>query len=143
LNVRGTFLLSQWIARHSMIPRHYGRIVNVASVAGLSGNPPGPMKTVAYNSSKAAVVNLTRALAGEWGVYGITVNALAPGFFPTKMSGELMEKLGEETLKRVPLQRWGDGQDLKGAALLFASNAGKHVTGQVLAVDGGASAVGG
>jgi NAD(P)-dependent dehydrogenase (short-subunit alcohol dehydrogenase family) len=141
LNVRSMFLLSQQIGRRSMIPRHYGRIINVASVAGLSGNRPGPMKTVAYNASKAAAINLTRALAGEWGVYGITVNALAPGFFPTKMAGVLMEQLGEETRMRVPLQRWGDDQDLKGAALLFASDAGKHITGQVLAVDGGASAV--
>jgi NAD(P)-dependent dehydrogenase (short-subunit alcohol dehydrogenase family) len=141
LNVRGMFLLSQQIARRSMIPRHYGRIINVASVAGLSGNSPGPMKTVAYNASKAAAINLTRALAGEWGVYGITVNALAPGFFPTKLSSGLMEELGEEARKRVPLQRWGDEEDLKGAALLFASDAGKHITGQVLAVDGGFSAV--
>jgi NAD(P)-dependent dehydrogenase (short-subunit alcohol dehydrogenase family) len=141
LNVRGMFLLSQQIGRRSMIPRHYGRIINVASIAGLRGNPPGPMKTLAYNASKAAAINFTRALAGEWGVYGITVNALAPGFFPTKMASQVMEELGEETRKRVPLQRWGDDQDLKGAALLFASDAGKHITGQVLAVDGGASAV--
>lgn len=141
LNVRGMFLLSQQIGRRSMIPRHYGRIINVASVAGLSGNPPGPMKTVAYNASKAAAINLTRALAGEWGVYGITVNAIAPGFFPTKMSGDLMDELGDEARKRVPLQRWGDDQDLKGVSLLFASDASKHITGQVLAVDGGVSAV--
>jgi len=141
LNVRGMFLLSQQIGRRSMIPRRYGRIINVASIAGLSGNVPGPVKTVGYSASKAAAINLTRALAGEWGVYGITINALAPGFFPTKLSSALIEELGDEARKRVPLQRWGDDQDLKGAALLFASDAGKHITGQVLAVDGGASAV--
>lgn len=141
LNVRGAFVLSQQIGRRSMIPQRYGRIINVASIAGLRGNPPGPMKTLAYNASKAAVINFTRALAGEWGVHGITVNALAPGFFPTRMANELIAQLGEEARKRVPLQRWGDDQDLKGAALLFASDAGKHITGQVLAVDGGASAV--
>ena len=141
LNVRGMFLLSQQIGRRSMIPQRYGRIINVASIAGLRGNPPGPMKTVAYNASKAAVINFTRALAGEWGVHGITVNALAPGFFPTRMANEVIEKLGDEMRKRVPLQRFGDDEDLKGAALLFASAAGKHITGQVLAVDGGASAV--
>jgi gluconate 5-dehydrogenase len=81
-------------------------------------------------------------LAGEWGQYGITVNAIAPGFFPSKMTRGLLEKLGaEEMAERAPLRRLGDDEDLKGAALLFASNAGKHITGQTLAVDGGVSAV--
>lgn len=142
LNVRGTFLLTQAIGKRSMIPRRYGRIVIVASVAGLRGNPPGTMKTIAYNTSKGALVNFTRALAGEWGPYGITVNALAPGFFPSKMSRGVLAQLGAENMaKRVPLQRLGDDQDLKGAALLFASDAGKHITGQILAVDGGSVAV--
>ena len=142
LNVRGMFLLTQRIGKRSMIPNHYGRIINVASIAGLRGNPPGAMQTIAYNSSKGAVVNFTRTLAGEWGKYGITVNALAPGFFPSKMTKGLMSSLGEEVLiGHSPLQRLGDDDDLKGAALLFASNAGKHITGQVLAVDGGYTAV--
>jgi len=142
LNVRGMFLLTQQIGKRSMIPNHYGRIINVASIAGLRGNPPGAMQTIAYNSSKGAVVNFTRTLAGEWGRYGITVNALAPGFFPSKMTKGLMSSLGEEVLiGHSPLQRLGDDDDLKGAALLFASNAGKHITGQVLAVDGGYTAV--
>ena len=84
----------------------------------------------------------TRALAGEWGCHGITVNALAPGFFPSKMSQGLIRHLGEEALMgNAPLRRLGDDEDLKGAALLFASDAGKHITGQVLAVDGGYTAV--
>lgn len=142
LNVRGLFLLSQQIARRSMLPRRHGRIINIASIAGLRGNPPGSMQTVAYNSSKAAVINLTRTLAGEWGSRGITVNAIAPGFFPTRMSQGLIDAIGAEHLARAaPLQRLGDGEDLKGALLLFASEAGKHITGQVLAVDGGVSAV--
>ncbi|MBB1087024.1 SDR family oxidoreductase [Lysobacter sp. SG-8] len=142
LNVRGLFLLSQQVARRSMIPRAHGRIINVASIAGLRGNPPGAMKTIAYNSAKGAVVNFTRALAGEWGVHGITVNALAPGFFPSKMSEVLIEKLGEDALMgNAPLRRLGGDEDLKGAALLFASDAGAHITGQVLAVDGGYTAV--
>lgn len=142
LNIRGVFLLTQQIGKRSMIPRRYGRIVNVASVAGLRGNPPGPMQTLAYNTSKGALVNFTRTLAGEWGRYGITVNALAPGFFPSKMSSGLIAAVGEDALVRsTPLQRLGDDEDLKGAVLLFASNAGKHITGQILAVDGGFSAV--
>lgn len=142
LNVRGLFLLTQQVGKRSMIPRRYGRIINVASVAGLRGNPPGSMQTIAYNSSKGAVVNFTRTLAGEWGQYGITVNALAPGVFPSKMSHTLIQSLGEEALLGcTPLRRIGDDEDLKGAALLFASNAGKHITGQILAIDGGASAV--
>lgn len=142
LNVRGLFLLTQKIGKRSMIPHRYGRIINIASIAGLRGNPPGAMQTIAYNSSKGAVVNFTRTLAGEWGKYGITVNALAPGFFPSKMTRGLIDHLGEEALiGHSPLQRLGDDEDLKGAALLFASNAGKHITGQVLAVDGGYTAV--
>lgn len=142
LNIRGLFLLTQQIGKRSMIPRRYGRIVNIASVAGLRGNSPGAMQTIAYNASKGALVNFTRALAGEWGQYGITVNALAPGFFPSKMSSGLIKTLGEAALiGNAPLQRLGDGEDLKGAALLFASDAGKHITGQVLAVDGGYTAV--
>jgi NAD(P)-dependent dehydrogenase (short-subunit alcohol dehydrogenase family) len=142
LNVRSIFLLSQAIAKGSMIPRKYGRIVNVASIAGLRGNAPGTMQTIAYNTSKGALVNFTRTLAGEWGKYGITVNALAPGFFPSKMTRGTLDTVGSDTLaKRAPLQRLGDDQDLKGAALLFASDAGKHITGQILAVDGGVTAI--
>lgn len=142
LNIRSIFLLSQAVGKQSMIPRKYGRIVNVASIAGLSGNGPDSMQTVAYNTSKGAVVNFTRTLAGEWGRYGITVNALAPGFFPSKMTKGVFENFGEDNLaKRAPLQRIGDDEDLKGAALLFASDASKHITGQILAVDGGVSAV--
>ncbi|MBP0632300.1 MULTISPECIES: SDR family oxidoreductase [unclassified Cupriavidus] len=142
LNIRGLFLLSQRIGKLSMIPRRYGRIINVASIAGLAGNPPGSMETIAYNTSKGAVVNFTRTLAGEWGEHNITVNALAPGFFPSKMTKGSLERMGVEAMcAGVPLHRLGDDEDLKGAALLFASDAGKHITGQILAVDGGVSAV--
>lgn len=141
LNVRSMFLLSQAIGRACMIPRRKGRIINVASIAGLGGNSV-EMKTVAYNTSKAAAINFTRALAGEWGAYGITVNAIAPGFFPSKMTRGLLDRLGaDEMASHAPLRRLGDDDDLKGVALLFASAAGKHITGQVLAVDGGVSAV--
>ena len=141
LNVRSLFLMSQAIGRLSMIPRRSGRIVNIASIAGLAGNP-ALMTTIAYNTSKGAVVNFTRALAGEWGVHGITVNAIAPGFFPSKMTQGMLDRVGVATLaERAPLRRIGDDDDLKGAALLFASAAGKHITGQILAVDGGVSAI--
>jgi NAD(P)-dependent dehydrogenase (short-subunit alcohol dehydrogenase family) len=139
LNLRSVFLFSQYVARHSMIPRRDGRIVMMASIAGLSGNSAG-FETVAYNASKGGVVNLTRALAAEWGEHGITVNAIAPGFFPSKMTHGTLERLGAEALAaRAPLRRLGDDDDLKGAALLFATRAGKHITGQILAIDGGVS----
>jgi NAD(P)-dependent dehydrogenase (short-subunit alcohol dehydrogenase family) len=141
LNVRSIFLLSQTVGKLSMIPRKYGRIVNVASIAGLKGNAPGSQQTIAYNTSKGAVVNFTRTLAGEWGKHGITVNAIAPGMFPSKMTKGTLEKLGVDNLtKRIPLQRIGDDEDLKGVTLLFASDAGKHITGQIVAVDGGLTA---
>ncbi len=141
LNVRGYFLLSQAIAKHSMMGRKQGRIINIASIAGLGGNPAG-MKTIAYNTSKGAVINFTRALAGEWGEHGITVNAICPGFFKTKMATALIESLGEEAMKaHAPLRRLGDDEDLKGITLLYASDAGKHITGQWMAVDGGVSAL--
>ncbi len=141
LNVRGYFLLSQYVAKHSMIARKRGSILNVASIAGLGGNPVG-MQTIAYNTSKGAVINFTRALAGEWGRYGIRVNAICPGFFPSKMTKGLLQALGEENLRaHAPLNRLGDDEDLKGLSVLLASDAGKHITGQCVAVDGGVSAL--
>ena len=141
LNVRGYFLLSQQIARRSMIGRRSGSIINVASIAGLGGNPGG-LKTIAYNTSRGAVVNFTRALAAQWGQHGIRVNALCPSFFPSRMTAGTLQALGEETLAaHAPLGRLGDDEDLKGLCVLFASDAGKHITGQWLAVDGGVSAV--
>ncbi|GIX25211.1 MAG: gluconate 5-dehydrogenase [Caldimonas sp.] len=142
LNIRGVFLLTQAIGKRCMIPRRQGRIINIASIAGLGGQLPTVMSTIAYNTSKGAVINFTRALACEWGRYGITVNAIAPGFFPSKMTRGVLETVGADTLAaHAPLQRLGDDEDLKGAALLFATRAGKHITGQILAVDGGVSAL--
>ena len=141
LNVRGYFILSQHIAKKSMIPAKSGRIINIASIAGLNGNPPA-MSTIAYNTSKGAVINFTRALAAEWGKYNINVNAICPGFFLTKMAAGLIDILGEDKMKAAaPLGRLGDDEDLKGLALLYASDAGKHITGQWMAVDGGVSVV--
>ena len=141
LNIRGYFILSQHIAKHSMIPRRYGRIINLASIAGLGGNPTG-MNTVAFNTSKGAVINFTRALGAEWGVHNITVNAICPGFFPSRMTAGTLKAMGEEKLaSHAPLRRLGDDEDLKGLTVLYASDAGKHITGQWLAVDGGVSVI--
>ena len=141
LNIRSIFLMSQAVGKRSMIARRSGRIINLASIAGLGGNTP-EMTMLAYNTSKAAVVNFTRTLAGEWGKYNINVNALAPGMFPSKMTQGTFDRLGVEALAaHAPLLRVGDDDDLKGAALLFASQAGKHITGQTLPIDGGVSAI--
>ena len=141
LNIRGYFILSQQVAKRCMIERRSGRIINVASIAGLGGNPPA-MTTIAYNTSKGAVVNFTKALAAEWGKYNITVNAVCPGFFPSKMTAGTFKAIGEDRLAaHAPLGRLGDDEDLKGLTVLFASEAGKHITGQWLAVDGGVSIV--
>ena len=141
LNVRGYFILSQQVANGWMIPQKRGRIINIASIAGLNGNPID-MKTIAYNTSKTAVIGFTRTLAAEWGRFGITVNAICPGFFRTKMASGLIDQLGEGKMAAAaPLGRLGDDEDLKGITLLYASDAGKHITGQWLAVDGGVSVV--
>ena len=142
LNVRSVFLVAQAVGKLSMIPNRSGRIINISSIAGLAGNRPGTMQTLAYNTSKGAVINFTRTLAGEWGRYGITVNSIAPGFFPSKMTKGILATIGAEALAQdAPLNRLGDDEDLKGAVVLFASDAGKHITGQTLAIDGGVSAV--
>ena len=141
LNVRSIFLMSQAVGKLSMIPRRHGKIINVASIAGLAGNG-ALMTTLAYNTSKAAVVNFTRTLAGEWGKYNINVNALAPGMFPSRMTKGTFDRVGAAALaSHAPLARVGDDDDLKGAVVLFASRAGKHITGQTLPIDGGVSAI--
>jgi gluconate 5-dehydrogenase len=141
LNVNGLFLTTQLVGKLSMIPRRYGRIVNIASIAGLLGNDMRLQRSLAYNTSKGAVVNMTRALAAEWGQYNITVNAIAPGFFPSKMTQWILGQIGEATVAQTPLARLGGEEDLKGLATLFASDAAAHITGQIVAVDGGASII--
>jgi len=138
LNVDAVFFLSQEVGKRCMIPRRSGKIVNIASVAGLRANPP-EMTTIAYNTSKAAAIHFTRALAAEWGRFWINVNVICPGFFPSKMSRGLLEKIEKVVVERTPLRRLGGDDDLKGAIVFLASDASRHITGQYLAIDGGSS----
>ncbi|MDH4326399.1 MAG: SDR family oxidoreductase, partial [Betaproteobacteria bacterium] len=138
LNLTGTFIASQLIAKKSMIPSKWGRIVNVASVAGLMASDPRVVKTVAYNATKHGVVGMTRQLAAEWGEHGITVNAICPGFFPSKMTQATLDSLGRMVAELTPTKRLGNEEDLKGLVVLLASEASRHITGQAIAVDGGA-----
>jgi NAD(P)-dependent dehydrogenase (short-subunit alcohol dehydrogenase family) len=138
VNLTGAFLLSQQIAKRSMIPAKWGRIINTASVAGLSASDPRVVRTVAYNATKHGLVGLTRQLAAEWGEHGITVNAICPGFFPSKMTRATLDTLGKRVMEVTPTGRLGNDEDLKGLAVLLASEASRHITGQAIAVDGGA-----
>ena len=138
LNATSVFALSQAVANRCFIPRRAGVIIVVASTAALRVGMA--MKAVAYYSSKAAVLHLTRALATEWGRYNIRVNAICPGFFPSRMASGFLETAAPELIAATPLGRLGNDTDLQGAAVYLASEASRHVTGQYIAVDGGASA---
>jgi NAD(P)-dependent dehydrogenase (short-subunit alcohol dehydrogenase family) len=137
LNLTAVFLMSQTVGKLSMIPRKYGRIVNLASIAGLVGTDPRMMPTIAYNASKGGVVNLTRSLAVEWAHHGITVNAIAPGVFPSKMSQGMIDRAEQIIMDMTPMKRLGTDYDLKGLTVLLASDASAYITGQIVAVDGG------
>ncbi len=139
VNMTGAFLLSQQLAKRSMIPARWGRIINVASIAGLTASDPRVVRTVAYNATKHGLVGLTRQCAAEWGEHGITVNAICPGFFPSKMTRATLDAAGKAVLELTPTRRLGNDEDLKGLAVLLASEAGRHITGQAIAVDGGAT----
>jgi gluconate 5-dehydrogenase len=141
VNLTGPFLLAQAVGKAFMLPKGWGRIINIASVEGLLGHHPRMIGTIAYNASKGGLINFTRALAAEWGAQGICVNAIAPGYFPSKLTGYVLDKHGEELRGDTPRGQLGCDDDLKGATLLLASNAGAHITGQVVVVDGGASII--
>jgi NAD(P)-dependent dehydrogenase (short-subunit alcohol dehydrogenase family) len=140
VNVTGTFLMSQAVGK-VMTEQKSGKIINIASVAGLKGSNLKFMDAIGYNSSKGAVITFTKDLAVKWGPRGIHVNAIAPGFFPTKMSTVLLEQGGNEILEGTPLRKFGTENDLKGAALFLAAPASNFVTGEVLVVDGGKHAM--
>ena len=141
VNLSGAFALTQIIARKSMIPARWGRIINVASIAGLMGQDPRFAPTAAYTATKHGLVGLTRQLAAEWGVHGITVNAICPGFFPSKMTRATLDTAGALIKEWTPTRRFGGDEDLKGLAVLLASEASRHITGQAIAVDGGSSII--
>jgi NAD(P)-dependent dehydrogenase (short-subunit alcohol dehydrogenase family) len=140
VNVRGTFLMSQAAGRRMIERGSGGAILNIASIAGLLGGHPDYMQTVGYNSSKGAIISMTRDLATSWAHHNITVNAIAPGWFPTRMSGGLIEKFEERMLEGIPLGRFGNPEDLKGVVVFLASPAAAYITGQTVVVDGGATA---
>ncbi len=135
-NATGTFLMCQTVGR-GMIGRRFGRIINVASLAGLSGQPPEVMDAVGYSASKGAIIALTRDLAVKWARHGITVNAIAPGWFPTRMSEKVIERAGQALTSLIPMGRVGRAGEIKGAAVFLASDAASYITGQVFAIDGG------
>lgn len=141
VNVNGLFLITQSVLKRTMLPRGKGRILNIASVAGLQGNDPRMTATLAYNSSKGAVVNFTRALAAEMADKGVTVNAICPGYFPTKMTRGTLAYGEQAILEHTPMRRLGTDADLKGLALLLCSDASAYITGQNIAVDGGITSV--
>ena len=140
LNLTGTWELTRQVATRCMIPRSAGRIINIASIAALVGSTDG-FNAVAYSASKGGLISLTRALAGEWGRHGITVNAICPGFIPTKMSTGILQSIGDSVIAATPLHQLGTEDDLKGIVVLLAGAGARHISGQVVAVDGGLTAV--
>jgi gluconate 5-dehydrogenase len=141
VNYYGAFYASQAVAP-GMIAKGWGKIVNVASVAGLKGERAETLDAVGYSGSKAALIGLTRDLAVKWGPHGIRVNALAPGFFPTRLTEKVIPRVTASLEAHHPLRRAGLPGELGGAALLLAAPAGDYINGHTLVVDGGVVAGG-
>ncbi|MDH5534903.1 MAG: glucose 1-dehydrogenase [Betaproteobacteria bacterium] len=139
LNITAPFLCSQVLGRE-MIKAKRGKIINIASIAGLVGRNPNAYSSIAYGSSKGALVNFTRDLAVKWAQHNIQVNAICPGFFVTPLNEKLYLKNKENIEREIPLKRTGGPDDLKGIAVLLASDASGFITGAIIPVDGGAVA---
>ena len=136
LNITAPFICSQILGRE-MIKARRGKIINIASVAGLIGRNPRAYNSIVYSTSKGALVNFTRDLAVKWAHHNIHVNCICPGFFVTPINQKLFERNPEPILREIPLGRTGGENDLKGIAVLLASDASNFITGAIIPVDGG------
>ncbi|MBR2540802.1 MAG: SDR family oxidoreductase [Mogibacterium sp.] len=141
IDLFGTFKMAREVAKQAMIPAKYGRIINIASMYGLVGNKVAG--SAPYHAAKGGVVNLTRALASEWGKYNITVNAICPGYFYTPLTRETLDSefFQENARTMIPMERYGDEGELDTAAVFLASPNTTYVTGLMLTVDGGYTAM--
>lgn len=141
IDLFGSFKVARAVAAKAMIPAKYGRIINIASMYGLVGNKIAPASP--YHAAKGGVVNLTRALAAEWGKHGITVNSICPGYFYTPLTVETLnsEYFQNYAKQVIPLERYGNEGELDTAVLFLASPASAYVTGVALPVDGGYTCV--
>jgi NAD(P)-dependent dehydrogenase (short-subunit alcohol dehydrogenase family) len=139
INLKAVFLFSQTVGK-IMVEQRSGKIINIASIAGIGGQDPLVMDAIGYSTSKGAVIAFTKDLAVKLAPHNVHVNAIAPGFFPTKMAKAILDYSGEKILERTPAGRFGSDYDMKGPALFLASDASDYVYGHVLVVDGGTSA---
>ncbi|MDI6754325.1 MAG: SDR family oxidoreductase [Thermodesulfobacteriota bacterium] len=135
-NMTGVFLFSQ-IAGRAMIRQKSGSIINIASIMGIVGTESEAADAIAYSASKGALIAFTKDLAAKWAKHNIRVNAIAPGWFPTDMSQWVIEYHGKKLLSHIPMGRFGEGDELKGATVYLASEASRYVTGAIIPVDGG------
>jgi len=139
LNVTGTFICTQRVG-NEMIKCHSGKIINISSYSGSRGTDPAYLDSIPYNTSKGAINTFTMDLAVKWAKHNINVNALSPGWFPTKMTEWTFDHRGEAILARIPMKRYGQLEELKGSVVFLSSSASNYITGQILSVDGGLTA---